>query len=352
VDQLKHNNFDLIRLLAASQVMLMHGAKHLDVPLDHTVRYLIHSFPGVPVFFFISGFLISASWERITDVRVYVVNRFLRLYPAFFAAFLLSLVAILISFPPARDPSNLIDLSGWAFATVLLLPWTPGFLEGYGMGSVNAALWTIPIEVSFYILIPILYTLLRRHLNLWLLVIALASFSVLYLLFEAKPQAGNGALLIKVLNASFVPWFGMFCCGVLAQRHADRVLPWVAGKALPIGIAYFTLALVSREVPLYPLLKGAGNTLGLINFFVLSAFVLSLAYTKRSLSDQVLKRNDLSYGIYILHMPVVNLLIVYGAHGWPALALLVAVTLTLACMSWWLVEKPALKLKSRALYRH
>ena len=60
--------------------------------------------------------------------------------------------------------------------------------------------------------------------------------------------------------------------------------------------------------------------------------------------------NDLSYGTYIYAFPVQQLLAVAGAHtvlgywGFATVALLV--TLVLAWLSWHLVEKPTLRLKS------
>ena len=64
---LRTNNFDLIRLCAATQVIILHAADHLRLfQVSGTVGAIVSVigfFPGVPTFFFISGFLISKSWE-------------------------------------------------------------------------------------------------------------------------------------------------------------------------------------------------------------------------------------------------------------------------------------------------
>ena len=57
------NNFDLIRLLAASQVAITHSAEHLN--LHSWVFDALRFFPGAPIFFFISGYLIYASYANI-----------------------------------------------------------------------------------------------------------------------------------------------------------------------------------------------------------------------------------------------------------------------------------------------
>ena len=61
----RNNNFDLIRLFAAFQVVFWHGSVHFDITeaLFGFLSVLYH-FPGVPIFFTISGFLISHSLER------------------------------------------------------------------------------------------------------------------------------------------------------------------------------------------------------------------------------------------------------------------------------------------------
>ena len=55
---------------------------------------------------------------------------------------------------------------------------------------------------------------------------------------------------------------------------------------------------------------------------------------------------DLSYGLYIWHMPVINLLLVFNLQSlWAAIAL----TPVFATTSWFLVEKPMLKLERSSL---
>ena len=58
----RNNNFDLIRLLAALQVLFWHGAVHLGImPRFGIFKEILFQLPGVPIFFTISGFLISYS---------------------------------------------------------------------------------------------------------------------------------------------------------------------------------------------------------------------------------------------------------------------------------------------------
>ena len=95
-----------------------------------------------------------------------------------------------------------------------------------------------------------------------------------------------------------------------------------------------------------------GNEINPLSYLLLAALVFRLAFTRPPLSDRLLHRNDVSYGIYIYHMPVINLLVHHGFVGssWAVVAASLA-TLLLAVASWFCIERPALRLKRLAL-RH
>jgi peptidoglycan/LPS O-acetylase OafA/YrhL len=70
----------------------------------------------------------------------------------------------------------------------------------------------------------------------------------------------------------------------------------------------------------------------------------------RSLSHRLLKENDLSYGIYIYHLVVINVWVEHQWRGtvWHALSI-AAVVVALSSASWWLLERPMLRLKKKSL---
>ena len=348
----KENNFDLVRLIAATQVVLFHSIEHLDLhyPLARTI---VGFFPGVPAFFFMSGFLISASWERNPSLKVYAVNRFLRLYPAFVVVTLFSLIAILVLFEPARADANRSTLLTWLATQFAILPWTPEFLESYATGSINGSLWTIPVEVTFYVLTPLIYFLIRKSGGALrvLMTIVVASFAVQYAVYLEIADSGQ-TFALRLIKATAIPWVGMFCMGIVAQRHIERIYPWVAGKLPAVAAVFLGLAALSYFAPAYPLLKGNSNSMGLLNYLAMCALTLSIAYSYRSFSDRVLKRNDLSYGVYVFHMPVINILVHFGVMGPAGFVVAFVSTFVLATLSWFVIEKPALKLKRWALYKH
>lgn len=353
MNYLKYNNFDLIRLLAATQVAMLHSIKHLEVPAGG-YELLIAYVPGVPAFFFISGFLISASWERNPDPRLFFTNRFLRIFPGLWAATLLAITTLLVFGSGIDISGNFATFALWVFSqSTIFQAWTPGFLRGYGVGAVNGSLWTIAVELSFYAFIPVLYLVFRaagggRKTAILLLIIVL-SFVAQYLLYGNQDLIGE-TLFYKLVRASPVPWVGMFCCGILAQRYLPNIIDIVAGRMLYFLALYIVVSVITQVYPLPPFLRGTSNSMGVINYLAMVGLLLSIAYTNTGVSDRLLQRNDISYGMYIFHMPIVNVLVECGILGWTGFFIALTATIAISSMSWLWVERPALRLRRAALF--
>src|SRR5215213_3212767 len=75
------NSFNAIRLLAALQVVYVHSYAHLDLPRLPGHDW-ITQFPGVPIFFAASGFLVFSSLLRLGSLTEFFRHRALRIYPA------------------------------------------------------------------------------------------------------------------------------------------------------------------------------------------------------------------------------------------------------------------------------
>lgn len=342
---LRQNNFDLIRLAAAFQVMLIHGVEHLHAPLPATLVNFLNRFPGVPIFFVISGFLISASYERNSDIGEYARNRALRIYPALLVCLLFSILTAIGYLLHTSVTVRAFAL--WLVAqTTIFQFYRPGFLDGYATGTLNGSLWTIPVELQFYILLPLLYLTLRRstHKTAWLLGMAL--LCVAANLYRYGDLDLSNTLFARVVKMNVIPYLYMFLLGAVAQRSIARLMPFVRGKFLYWLTAYIATSYLTG----YLGLAATENAINPLSVLVLSGTVLSAAFTAPALGEHLLRRNDISYGIYIYHMPVANLLI-YLSIGtpWQAYALMTAATVVLGMLSWRYVERPALKFKVDAL---
>jgi peptidoglycan/LPS O-acetylase OafA/YrhL len=352
----KANNFDLLRLVAALQVALNHSAQHLQANSNGGALFEVSSLiPGVPIFFFISGFLISRAFENNPVVNEYSLNRILRIYPALICCLLISVVMVWMTgyFSSVHVP--IASLFTWLVAQISIGQfYNPDFLRGYGVGVLNGSVWTITVELQFYLLVPVLYALLalehtsRVHSNRRLLLLT-AVFLLANQAYFLLASAHADDLWYKLAGVTFLPWFYMFLVGVLAQRNFRLLHSWLGGRFLLALIAYCALAWLLSSVVGWNL----GNNLNPLLFGALALLTFSAAFSLTGLSDSVLHRNDISYGVYLYHMPVVNLLLALGLGGTSSsLAFAMAATLLLAALSWFVVEKPALRLKRHALYNH
>jgi|SRR5579862_5354882 len=352
----KVNNFDLLRLAAALQVALNHSAQHLKSnPQGGAMFGLTSLFPGVPIFFFISGFLISRAFENNPVPREFALNRILRIYPALVCCFLVSLLMVWTTGYLSAVHPSIGSVATWALAQVSIGQfYNPDFLRDYGVGVLNGSVWTISVELQFYLLVPVLYAGLALDQasslcsNRRLLVL-----SMLFLLANRAYVLGGphhaGETWYKLAGVSFIPWVYMFLVGVLAQRNFQMIRPYLAGR--------FSLTLIAYCAFVWPLSSifgwSLGNDLNPPFFCALAVLIFSAAFSHPGLSDSVLHRNDISYGVYLYHMPIVNLLLALGFGGTVgSLLLAMAATILLALCSWIGVEKPALRLKRHALYNH
>jgi peptidoglycan/LPS O-acetylase OafA/YrhL len=339
----RRNNFDLIRLAAASQVLWVHAVRHMQIELAQPLvafDWLLRAFPGVPLFFVVSGFLVTDAWIRAPDPFIYARNRLLRVFPALWASIAFSL-ALLLGFgfgPTLANHSHLVLLWLLAQASVVQV-WNPDFLRGFGVGVVNGSLWTIPVELQFYAALPLLLRLPRRA---WPAIVA-ASLLVYALVEGPRPLPLPNRLLL----VSLLPWLSCFGLGVLARLHLSNVLPWVTGRFaawLGLHLAVHAAAAFAGLADL-PWVEAATRPL-------LAALVLSAAFTRPTLAAATLGGHDISYGLYLVHMPVLNAFVEGGRAGSvPSTPVAVLLCYALALASWLAVERPALRLKDRPLIR-
>jgi len=337
---LRINNFDLLRIFAALQVVMIHSALHLGVAQPGW-WWLVDAFPGVPIFFMISGFLISASYERSSSVASYARNRILRIYPGLWCCLLVTiLVASLFGFGFVRWQAL-----EWLVCQLVGVIYTPHFLRSFGFGSYNGSLWTIPIELQFYAVLPILYWLTRKAANrtalygvAWVLFLAIAFGATM--IFEPLGEPGDEPLVQKLLRYSFLPNFYLFLTGVLFQRLQVYRYRWIAGKGLYWVAGYLLLI---RFVPY--------TDPGYVVFMLLLAVAaVSVAYTAPTLAHKILRGNDISYGVYIYHGLLINIFIELGLTGRGIYVGLIACCAgTVAYLSWIAVERPFLRRKKQTL---
>lgn len=345
----RHNNFDLIRLVAAFQVMLWHGAVHLGT-FDASYNFLavIYHIPGVPIFFTISGFLISSSFDRNGfNLKKYFRNRSLRIFPALWVCTIIT-AGLLAYF---GSLTNIKEFFVWLIAQFSFFQfYAPTSLKTWGTGHPNGSLWSIAVELQFYVVLPIIILIAsklkkRTLVNLFLVLLFLLSIGFKY--FVESNEYGKSIPILTKLSGNFVLYYlHFFLTGIIMYKNYDVLQKWIKDKVLYWFVGYVIYVLVLKTwLGLYENPYSI-NIFGIIANTILSFLTLSFAFSYQNLSKKLLNENDISYGIYIYHMPIVNTMLSLGLTGtfghWFGM---MAITILIAILSWKLIEKKALSYK-------
>ncbi len=156
----------------------------------------------------------------------------------------------------------------------------------------------------------------------------------------------SGELFAKAFGVSRIPWFFMSLRGAMAQRAVVLFRPLMLKHRWPMVAMYAASLLLDFHTRGLPL----GNQYWLYLVLVMGATVLTLAHLRPGIADRLLRRNDVSYGVYIRRMPLVNLLSYLSFASPPvSFAIALAETAAFATLSWRFVEHPLLRRKRGAL---
>jgi peptidoglycan/LPS O-acetylase OafA/YrhL len=331
------NNYLVLRLVAASMVIHGHAfalAAHCESCSDLVTRFIGYRYSGdlgLHIFFVISGFLVTASYAHRHDLGQFARARALRILPAFWVCLAMS-IFVFAAFSNLPLAAYFLAPGTWHYllsnGSLLKADFgLPGVaLSGsqkYG-SVINGSIWSLFVEVRLYLFVAIVGSMQvfkhRATANTLLAALALAgTFFPKYLPMIAdysenmRLAAFFIAGMAMYINRDFIPLrFSTCAMLVLAAALTRRTQGFeiVAGAALAYGtfcIAY------APKIPL--------------PWFV----------------------EDYSYGIYIFGWPVEQLI----AHFWPSMGpyrmtvVALAVAWILGAASWHLIEKNALKWKSR-----
>jgi peptidoglycan/LPS O-acetylase OafA/YrhL len=335
----RHNNIQLLRLLAACAVVVFHcyalTDRWTDEPLWRLAPELNFGALGVKTFFVISGFLVTQSWLARADLASFSVARALRIYPALMAAtiFTIALAAVSTALPmPAflahRDTFDFAwqTATGWAAPVAL-----PGaYARNPFPNAVNGSLWTLPIEIRLYVALAIagIAGVLARR-SRWTVVVA-----ALLVLGAIVPDAITLPLKGGPGNRPVLELALMFALGSLAYVWRD---------AIPLSLTAMLVALAL--VAWNP--GGAGR--GVLFEPLLAYAVLVVAYHPLLRWDAFNRLGDYSYGVYVYSFPIQQTLVEHlrGIEPRALLALALPLAIAAGALSWHALERPALRLKSR-----
>jgi len=317
---------------------------------------------GVAIFFALSGFLLHhglVSDERNgdTDIRAYAVRRAARVLPAYWVTLA---VVVLATEPGART----------ALAQALAVQ---TYLSDSDIPSFSQS-WSIPTELSFYIVLPFVVWLLgrvrRRHPDLPVQLLVVSAIAATVALAVAPVgTVGEDVLIERWLPARW-PNFavGMVLAemvlnpGSRAARATRRIARDSVGCLL-IAAAALLLATTPIAGPLtLGLVSGSQLSVRLalstvVAWFLLAPLVLGRddAYSAALGSRPARNVGGVSYGLFLWHLPVFSA--IYALSGatvftggiLPLLAVGLPISLFLAWLSHVAIERPAMRWAARAV---
>jgi peptidoglycan/LPS O-acetylase OafA/YrhL len=321
------NNFDLLRLLFALIVVLAHCH---DLSLQPTLWWIPRIFSSriaVEGFFAMSGYLIVASYDRSSSLSSYLKKRARRILPAYWAALIFSLVlGTVFTSLPASVFWQSYDTWKYILANLSLAnflhPALPGlFVNNPAESAVNGALWTIKVEVLFYLSVPGVAVLCRRF-GKWQ---ALSTIFFLSICYRALCEHTNH----PTLATQFPGQLSYFIVGSMAYYYHHRFRE-VRTSAWIIALSTYILYLATDWMAL--------------RAFSVPLLVLCFAFFFPRVIGPT-KYGDFSYGIYVFHCPIIQTLVGWGMfllHPTLSVAFVVLVVTLLAVASWNLIERPSL----------
>ncbi|GAA3232323.1 acyltransferase [Actinocorallia longicatena] len=360
---------DGLRAVAILLVVVLHVAGATGTLSSDALlwRMAANGGVGVTIFFVLSGFLLYRPFARAAldgspppSVRRYLRRRALRILPAYWLMLAFTLLVFTENRPHAGSART------WLEFLTLTHPYDPGkWWQGLGPRGLGP-MWSLSVEASFYLLLPVLARLLHR----WARGSAarlLAGIAVLGALSLAEAIAvrcgGNIDLLFaneQLLPRSLVIFAAGMALAVLAER--PTALSEAAGAAPGIGwvVALCLLALVSTPLatPGYGPQNAAQYVVTIVLYPLIALALVAPAalapahpLTTGLLANGPLVQLGLvSYGVFLWHSPVIESWYAltgrpaYAGDFWLLLLVVLAVSLVIASLSHTFVEEPAQRL--------
>lgn len=338
------NNFNLLRLLAATGVIITHsyallGLAEKDWLTKITNGLLSFSRLGVYVFFVISGFLIANSLWHSKSIKNFFWKRFLRIFPALIVVLSLTvfLIGPLITSSTLKEyftrPGTYHYLIGGFFLYDIQYELT-GVFKSNPQTGVNGSLWTLPYEWTCYVLLACLIIPLKKWRKTGLVVFILSLLGLRVLI--GRYQIFQVIDFLNLDMRQLLLYGTLFFSGALSLELRKYIkFKFIALLLIFLGFCY--LSFLNKKIAFYFML------------FVVPYITFSLAgapLPKKIIS--FFANFDYSYGLYIYAFLIGQILVNF-LHEYLTVTSLFTLTfictLPLAILSWYLVEKPFLKLK-------
>lgn len=332
----QQNSFGFIRLLLACGVIVSHawdigGFGREPFRNFSQDKYTLGRL-CVFAFFSISGFLVAKSYDLSTSTTVFIWRRFLRIFPAYWLWLIIAIVVYVPLFCWLEyRPVDEFFRQNWQAilsyfaqnATLKIFQWgIPPLLSMTPVRiSFNSSLWSLWVEWQCYLLLVVTGFVSKPHVGKLLLIVGFPITWYLGFLNPATP--------VEAFNC--MPYF-FAGAAIYYLRNKIRISP--------ISLIFSTILLTSALY--FDKMPALGP--------------LSMTYTMICLAVYLPKKlswfdhgRDISYGTYIYGFPMQQALTLLGVQKLGIIIYILGSLIAALCagfLSWQIIEKPALKLKS------
>ena len=328
---MRFQNASELRWLFAFIVLINHAIQLGEFHNYKWLQQILSSEMAVYGFFILSGYLIIGSLERSVSLKQYYLRRIFRIYPGYILSIFFFLSIIISGRLNTGTPSCGGEVLKYLAANLTFLNFFHPRLEGVfcqnAFKEVNGALWSIKIELMFYILAPCLVIFARVfsyiHIAIFMFLVGLSWPPFIFYLF------GKNSSLIQTLSYQLPGQLVYFGIGVLFYQFVKE----------KYNVVWYFLTFVVISVIIW-VIRGSKEGIGV---FCLLTIIGTAG--KMPQFGHFAEKNDLSYGIYLCHFPIIQVLISNQVHTL-RFPLFITIAATLTCVycwvSWRFVEAPAI----------
>jgi len=321
---------DGLRGLAALMVVLYHFINRYNVLYGHVegVGGLPYGYMGVHLFFIISGFVILLTLDKSKSAADFMVRRFSRLYPAYWAGVLVTALCLYLFGLPEKSIS-------WELLAVNMT-----MLQGFfKVPAVDGVYWTLTIELCFYALMFAVFVT-KQMKNLPWICLGWMAFS---LIWQTNPQFHTSGVVRALVFPLITKYAYLFCAGVSFYRMYSKQSTKIDYGVIGLSVisAFFIL---SMEELICMIVLG-----GLFATVVFSSGKISGLFSSKLL----VYLGGISYSYYLTHQYIGYMVMRYGyslgLSYFAVLLIAIVITLLLATILNRFIEVPGSRKLRKAL---
>jgi peptidoglycan/LPS O-acetylase OafA/YrhL len=306
---------------------------------------------AVDTFFVISGFLVTRSLIERANLKAYFLARTLRIYPALIVVVFISVFVLGAGITNKDFRSYMSDFETYTYLLMNCIAffgvkhYLPGvFTDNPYVGAVNGSLWTLPWELRMYTALVVLWLIAGIVKNPW--GISRKTLFEYFVIVTAAILYGTN-VVNKILHFSEGLSFFQRDLGYIVEMALHLGPLFFIGGAFYVLRARIVLSHIPACVAVGVFIMASYLRMGIavVYPFVLAYICLYAAYVPGGVFRRFNYFGDYSYGLYIYAFPVQQTLLVLFSFStvWVYCLVSFLITLSLALLSWHLVERRCLQ---------